>query len=224
MKTLFVCAVFLSVTATASFGSVFLSIVTASPDQFCHFTGATAAVNCVSDSSTEGRAAISASPMTDGLGFTFTETFDMGPILFQSFGNVDLIASNLASHGMATSYTMTVLEQGTCTSNIADACSDFGFKFSLYPPNHVGFFTSSPQLQTVTGAPFANPDVFYAEFVLNHNTAANEHTSISGSLHIESITFASVPESSSGQLALIGLIGVCSWRALRKQYGRLVKN
>jgi hypothetical protein len=217
VKPLFFSVSLLGLTATASFGSVFLSIVTESPNEFCNFSGATVAVSCVSDSGTEGRAAISASPTADGLGFTFTETFDMGPVPFQSFGNVDLLASTtLGNPGISNSYTMTVLEQGTCTSNVVSVCTGFTFNLLEGAIGQFGAFTSTPQLHAVSG--FPNPPiVLEVEFFKNHTTVASEHTSISGSLHIESVTFNTVPEPSSGQLALVGVIAVGCWRSLRSR-------
>jgi hypothetical protein len=198
VKSLFISAVLLGLTATGCLGSVVFSIVTASPNNYCHFNIAPDAVNCVSDSGVEGRAAISASPFADGLGFTFNVTFDMGPEWFQSFGDVELLAGAGFHPATARFYTMTVLEQGTCTSNIETVCSRFDFGFStVYPPDPVGIFTSAPQLQRITGLTLGNPDLHEVYFFLNHTTLPNEHTSISGSVHIESVTFTSVPEPSS---------------------------
>ena len=225
MRRLFLGTFLLALAAPGSFGSVFLSISTESPNEFCQFNIATQAVNCVSDSGIEGRAAISASPTADGVGFTFTETFDMGPEPFQSFGNVELRAYDLVTYSggagaLPLSYTETALEHGTCTSNVVEACNGFQFAFSeAYPPDPVGIFTSSPGLQSLT-RPFLEYSYAYeVYFFLNHTTVANEHTSISGSVQIESVTFTSVPEPTNGQLVLMGLIAAGCWISLRKWRG-----
>jgi hypothetical protein len=87
-------------------------------------SAAASAISCVSDAGTAAYAAISASPLANG--FTFTETFDMGPMLYQSFGNLDLRAFDLVTDPLSPSgfYAMTVLEQATCTSNKSHCPSD----------------------------------------------------------------------------------------------------
>jgi hypothetical protein len=223
-------ALLLGLSTIASADGFAFGIVTSSPTSpfVCSAHSTTSAVSCVSDSGSEGYASISASPLTDGI--TFSETFTMGDVLFPSFGNLNLIAYEDATDPLGFPfgfYTMTVLEQGTCTSNIAGACSGFGFQFGEYPPSAPGTFTSSPELETVTGSVFSSFDSYEATVVSNHTTVANENTSISGSLQIESITFSPtppspVPEPNSGQLVTASLICACLCVWLRRRRGPCV--
>jgi hypothetical protein len=224
LKPLYVLALLLCV-ATAAFADGFaFGVVTSAPNQaHCNSHSSTIGVSCVSDAGSEGYAAISASPIANGL--TFSETFRMGSIFNQSFGNVDLltyanVTDPLPQLGF---YTMTVLEQGTCTTNTAGACDGFGFQFSQYPPLGTGTFTSSPELETVTGSAFSSLGVFEAQVVSDHNTAANEDTTISGSIQIESVTFSPtlVPEPKGVSLIPAGIILALSYLASRARHAGL---
>jgi hypothetical protein len=220
LKPLYLLALLLCV-STAAFGDGFaFGIVTFAPNQpFCNLHSSTAAVSCVSDAGSDGYAAISASPLANGM--TFSETFQMGSILNQSFGNVNLltyanVTDPLSQLGF---YTMTVLEQGTCTTNIAGACDGFGFQFSQYPPLGTGTFTSSPELETVTGSVSSVFGIYYAQVVSDHNTVANENTMINGSIQIESVTFSPtlVPEPNGVSFTPAGILLALSYVSLRRR-------
>jgi hypothetical protein len=218
-RTTVVAAFMLGLCGFAPANTFFFSAITDSPGLFCNNHSTTAAVSCISDSGVEGRAAISGSPITNG--FSFTESFDMGPDLFQSFGNLDFGTDTLQLDTLFPLgfYTMTVLEQGTCTSNIQGACDGFGFEFSQYPPQQPGTFTASPQLETFTGPVFAILGDYRAEFFSNHTVSANENTNVAGSLQIESVTLSStlVPEPRWTGLALMISVGGLSLLRLRQR-------